>query len=601
MRNFSRVTKGKIKYQLYAVYWFAVFIPVLVIGAYLVLNTRNLLYKQDYSNLESDNLRVKSIMLDVTNLIYTVGNTFLGDIELQQVIGKEYNTEAEAYEAYRNYRKFEVYKRNYIEISRIELYSNTITEYGCFLDSTSAIKNEEWYKKALSTPQPVWTSINYKNNLGIMESELRLVQRIPIIKTGEYAVLVISINNNHLKSRVNNNTLVNDIVVNEDVVFYSESGIKGTFLHANIDYETSYYQYSGRTTYNDKDVLLKVSTLKPVFSSDRIYILTSDPVAIPHIRSITNICFIIISLSIFFPFIMVIAFTHRFNKRIMTLREVMHHVSLGDYIIKETIQGDDELTDVFKDLQVMIQSIIRMDEEIYSAKIKQEQLYSHQQRIKYEMLASQINPHFLYNTLETIRMKALSVEDKEVANAIKLLGKSMRHVLDNSLRTVSLYSELEYIKMYLGIQHIRFGDRIRYDIQIEDSIDCKNYYILPLLLQPIVENAVSHGIETQTGYGKLEITIMYEDDKLVICVSDDGQGMTEEELEKLIIHMKKEKLSTGRNIGLHNIYQRIRLFYGNEYGISIVSGINKGTKVSIYLPKYSNESVDLDEALYNRI
>lgn len=601
MKDFSKeTTKGKIKYQLYAVYWLAVFVPVFIIGSYLVLNTRNLLYKQDYSNLESDNLRVKSIVLDVTSLIYTVGNTLLGDSDLQQVIGKKYGTEADAYEAYRNYKKFDIYKRNYTEISRIELYSNTITEYGCFMDITEEIRNEEWYKKALSTPQPTWTSINYKNNIGNIESELRLVQRIPIIKTGEYAVLVIAINNNHLKSRINNNILTNDLVVNQNVVFYSESGIKGTYLNDGIDYEQKYYQFSGRANYYGKDVLLEVSTFKPVYSSDCIYILTSDATAIPHIQNFTNICLIIISLSILFPLIMVLAFTHRFNKRILTLREVMHHVSLGDYEIKETLQGNDELTDVFKDLQVMIKSITKMDEEIYSTKIKEEQLNSHQQRIKYEMLASQINPHFLYNTLETIRMKALNVEDKEVAYAIKLLGKSMRHVLDNSLRTVSLESELEYIKIYLAIQHIRFGERIRYHINVADNIDCKHYYILPLLLQPIVENAVSHGLETQTGIGDLEINISHERERLVICVSDNGLGMTEEELEKLITRMKEEKLSTGRNIGLHNIYQRIRLFYGESYGISVSSELYKGTRVSIYLPKHANEPVDLNEALYNR-
>ena len=222
MQDLSKeTTKGKIKYQLYAVYWLAVFVPVLIIGSYLVLNTRSLLYKQDYSNLESDNLRVKSIMLDVTNLIYTVANAMLGDSELQQVIEKKYETEAEAYEAYRNYRKFDFYKKNYTEISRIELYSNTITEYGSFMDITDKVRSEEWYKKALSTPQPVWVSINYKNNIGAVESELLIALRIPIIKTGEYAVLVIAINNNHLKSRINNNILTNDVVVNQDVVFYS--------------------------------------------------------------------------------------------------------------------------------------------------------------------------------------------------------------------------------------------------------------------------------------------------------------------------------------------------------------------------------------------
>lgn len=598
----EKLIKGKIKNQLYMVYWIAIFIPVFAIGSYLILNTRSLLYKQDYASLESDNLRVRSIMLDTTNQIYTVGNSLFADEELQKVLGAKYESSQAAYDAYRLYhsKKVDNIKNTQIAISRIEFYIETITEYGSFKAVTDKIANENWYKRALSTPQPIWVSMNYNNSVGNTDCELRFVQRIPIIKTGKYAVLVIGVNNNHLKSRINNNVLNNDVVVNQDIIFYSETGKKTTYLDAGIDYDESYYHYSGKRYYGDKNVLMQISTLKPAFSSDYIYVVTSDYTAIPYIEKITLICIAIICFSMIVPFIMVSLFTRTFSTRILTLRHVMHKVALGDYGITESLKGNDELTDVFMDLQKMIKSINKMDEEIYSAKIKEEQLNSHQQRIKYEMLASQINPHFLYNTLETIRMKALNVENNEVANAIKLLGKSMRHVLDNSLKTVSLESELEYIKVYLQIQHIRFGDRIRYVINVAEEIDCKRYYILPLLLQPIVENAVSHGLEARTGVGDLEIRIFYEGDKLIISVEDNGMGMTEEELELLVTRMKKEQLSTGESIGLHNIYQRIQLFYGEKYGVEITSCMNEGTKVSISLPKYAEKSVNLNETLYNR-
>ncbi|MBE5960757.1 MAG: sensor histidine kinase [Lachnospiraceae bacterium] len=594
--------KSSIKHQLLGVYLVAVFLPVFVIGSYLIVNTRRLILEQDYARIESDNLRVRSIMVDVTTSIENVGNVFLLDQELQNIMNGSFDTPKEAYDVYRYYDSFKKYQDMHTEISRIELYLDTDVEYGNFKQVTDKIREAEWYQKAASTAQPLWMAGEYINSVGVVQTELKYIRKIPIIMTNRFAVLVIAINNNHLKSRINNNNvLYTDISVNQDHVFYSEISERvGMPMVASVDYDQTYYRYSGQTECDGNKVLMEVSTLIPIFSSDQIYIVTTDYDAIPHIQNITYICLSLIALSIIGPFFLILLFTTRFNKRILTLRHTMHKASIGDYKITEHIRGNDELTDAFMDMQKMIESITKMDQEIYSAKIKEEQFNSHQQRIKYEMLASQINPHFLYNTLETIRMKALSVGDREVSHAIKLLGKSMRHVLENSMKMVTLESELEYIKVYLEIQHIRFEDRICYQIEVSEDVDVKEYYILPLLLQPIVENGVSHGLETQTECGILTIRIFKEELYLVISVEDNGKGMSKEEVDCLVERMQKEELSTGKNIGLHNIYQRIKLFYGADYGVMIESEPGRGTKVMVRLPVNKVALIDLNESMYNR-
>lgn len=124
------------------------------------------------------------------------------------------------------------------------------------------------------------------------------------------------------------------------------------------------------------------------------------------------------------------------------------------------------------------------------------------------MLASQINPHFLYNTLETLRMKAFTAGDREVATGIKLLGKLLRYVLVNIGTTyTTLANELEHIDTYIKIQKIRFDDRVNYTLAVDDGIDTQEYMLLPLLLQPIVENAVVHGLEGVDGTGYIKIHI----------------------------------------------------------------------------------------------
>ena len=202
-------------------------------------------------------------------------------------------------------------------------------------------------------------------------------------------------------------------------------------------------------------------------------------------------------------------FSSYFSKRIITLRETMHNASLGNYDIADTFPGEDEISQVFADLNVMVQDILRKEAEAYEARIRTQELVNRQQKMEFKMLTSQINPHFLYNTLETIRMRSLKAGNREVAEAVKLLGKSMRYVLENtSTSFTTLEKELDYIKTYLAIQRLRFHDRVNYSVRIPPQMDVSGYQILPLLLQPIVENAILHGLEEVEQGGHI-ITSFY--------------------------------------------------------------------------------------------
>ncbi len=339
------------------------------------------------------------------------------------------------------------------------------------------------------------------------------------------------------------------------------------------------------TSYNQSEQLVEISTLTPIGSRDNIYIFTIDEGALPSSNRITLTCIAIVVFSLLATVCMVVVFSNIFSSRIDVLRREMHKVSQGDFNIIDDFNGNDELVDLFTDLKRMIESITQMDAEIYDARIAQQKLINHQQEIQFEMLASQINPHFLYNTLETIRMKAHSAGDKEVANAIKLLGKSMRHVLEMGGRPVSLCSELEYIRIYLEIQKLRFTNRLDYEIVVDDDIDTTRYLILPLLLQPIVENAILHGLANKISGGFIRIGIRREQETLFLSVSDNGEGMPPAALAELVSRMKTERGPvTGGSIGLYNIYQRIVLYYGDAYGIEIQSEPDNGTCVTACLP-----------------
>jgi two-component system sensor histidine kinase YesM len=541
-------------------------------------------------------------MLDVTTSISNISDNLFSDQSLQSTISKKYESEKEYYDVVRNYSKITNYLKNYTEIYDINIYvdNNTITNYGNIKKVTDDIRVEPWYQAAMKSSSYLWMTVKRTDAVHNSIYVLRHVRKIPILKTNMVAVLTIDISKNYLKSRIGKESLLTDISVDDNPIFYSnEKNNIGNSIGIDIDYTENYFRTFGEMKYNDRDGLVNITTQIPLRSSNRLYIATVDTEVITDLAHTTFICSVIILICMVVPFIMIMIFTHTFSERILTLRRDMHNVTNGDYNITEQINGNDELYEVYQDLTTMIQSIKRMDMEIYNERISKQKLINHQQRMEFEMLSNQINPHFLYNTLETIRMKAFNVGAKEVANAIKLLGKSMRYVLESSKKPATLFSELEYIQIYLSIIMLRFEDKFTYEIKIEDDIDAQEYRILPLLLQPIIENSILHGLADIEYGGRILITLKRENGKLVIDIHDNGTGITEVELTKLLLNVNSSKHNNKSSIGLYNINQRIKLFYGNEYGLSVQSKYKEGTKVSLYLPLEFDWRLESDESIHS--
>ena len=267
----------------------------------------------------------------------------------------------------------------------------------------------------------------------------------------------------------------------------------------------------------------------------------------------------------------------------------MHQASNEDYEIVNSVRGQDELSEAFSDLEIMVQKIKKKDADMYEARINEKELAAAQQAMEFKMLASQINPHFLYNTLETIRMKAFTVGDREVATAIKLLGKSMRYVLENiGTSFTTLSKELEHVETYLAIQKLRFGKKFDSVFELAPEIDLSQVYILPLLLQPIVENAILHGMEERETGGLVKICIYKKEERerehIMIEVSDNGCGMTAQKQEELMLNIEVKDSGRTKSIGLYNINQRLKLSYGQEYRLKILSRIGEGTMVQMSIP-----------------
>jgi len=210
-------------------------------------------------------------------------------------------------------------------------------------------------------------------------------------------------------------------------------------------------------------------------------------------------------------------------------------------------------------------------------------------KAEFELLQAQINPHFLYNTLDAIVWSAEAGNQKQVVKMVGSLSDFFRSSLNKGKELVSIREELSHVRSYLEIQQIRYQDILSYDIDVPQEL--YDNEIPKITVQPVVENALYHGIKNRRGGGKILVTGTVADMDYCIIVSDDGMGMEKERLEEIRAELSGNSKGNGKIYGLYNVNERIKLFYGEEYGISIDSEYEKGTTVTIRLPKKSTEIV----------
>ena len=200
---------------------------------------------------------------------------------------------------------------------------------------------------------------------------------------------------------------------------------------------------------------------------------------------------------------------------------------------------------------------------------------------EFDTLQSQINPHFLYNTLDIIVWMIENENSDKAVNIVTALAKFFRISLSKGKNIITVKDEVEHVRNYLMIQNMRFKNRFEYSIDVDEEV--LSYSSLKLMLQPLVENAIYHGMEFMDGDGEIDVKVFKEDDSLYFTITDNGLGMSEDMVETLLskdfVPSKK-----GSGIGVKNVNERIKLYFGSEYGLKVESEPDEGTKITIHLP-----------------
>lgn len=268
----------------------------------------------------------------------------------------------------------------------------------------------------------------------------------------------------------------------------------------------------------------------------------------------------------------------RISQPIKRLKKSMEMVEKGHFDTYIHVRGADEVEQLSRRFNLMVSRVRElMDQSIHEQETKRKN--------ELEVLQSQINPHFLYNTLNSVVRMVGTGKNEEVVTTITSLSKFFRISLSKGKNIITIGDEIEHIRNYLIIQKMRYKDKFDYNIEVDEEVLA--YKTLKLILQPFVENALYHGIEYMVDEGHIHISAGKIKDNIVFQVRDNGVGMSEETLKNIMNgSVKSEK---GSGVGLRNVHERIQLYFGQEYGVKVESELEEGTVVKITIPAIMEE------------
>ncbi|WP_187274107.1 sensor histidine kinase [Paenibacillus sp. N3.4] len=258
------------------------------------------------------------------------------------------------------------------------------------------------------------------------------------------------------------------------------------------------------------------------------------------------------------------------SKPVIHLARLMSTTSIDNLHMRENVGS-------IREISILQRNFNRLRERIQQLLLDNERQQKEKREALMQAMQMQIQPHFLYNTLDTIYWMSKEYEADSISKLVTALGRFFRFTLHSGQEWTSMKKELDHVENYLQIQSFRYKDKLKYEIQMDPSL--QHIYVMPLILQPLVENALEHGIAKMSKGGKVSITVAREGERVRLSVFNTGSGIDIEKAKKLL-----QSTDSSEHVGMRNVDQRIKMAFGQEYGIRFSSSQEEGALVLVYIP-----------------
>ncbi|MCI1774571.1 MAG: sensor histidine kinase [Paenibacillus lautus] len=599
LSNFIQLMNDmKIRNKLILSFVVVVFVPVAIVGIFLTGELRKFAFdnalEQAYQNVD----RVKKRSTEVINVADDLSYRLSYDERLRNLANRQYESVYDVFVAYREYPDLQQAIRMYKEISNIRFYSDnpTMLNNWEFLYPEDEIRSTEWYRRAEDDIGVIyWDYIEDERDQKVY---LSLIKGVDLGSKDNRGVLVINVNTGMLNTILSQeafDTIIvdssNNIVAANRPELYGKTlaeieDASGVVYHASGSYESVIHDEASKVLIEPLNTESGVNGLRiiSIFSIDSI---------VADANRISKLAMTVIIISLLLAVLLIYSFSSLISNRLLRLSKHITKVGTGNLGVAMEIDGKDEIGQLSRQFNSMVGNVNDLMNEVQESNEQKRLMEQKQNEIKFKMMASQINPHFLFNALESIRMEAHLKGETEIARIVRLLGKMMRSNLEVGSGKTTIKDEIEMVQCYLDIQKFRYEDRLKYELQVDP--EANRVRIPPLIIQPLVENAVIHGMDHKEEGTSIRVRVTAGEGKLHVMTEDNGAGISLDRLQMIYGYLNDTDEKDGGRIGLRNVHVRLQLTYGPEAGLIIYSEPGIGTRIEFSIPTggdSDDESVD---------
>lgn len=489
---------------------------------------------------------------------------------------KEYDSSSEYYGAYRDFFQNTILE-NVLGMNQITftMYTDNDTVIrGGKIDNMTSLKKTKAYEDWLERGENEGFFFTYERSgyANSYQRKIVLLQNLDFFQSEHEQMLKIEFDYNNMMRMLRKMKFDNQVFVCEgDNILLSN----GSFGGVGKDFE--------QMTVKQKQGYKQSVTIHGADLD--IYVLKSDSsIGSAVMHFLPELAFLVL-INVILPMGMVILLNRSFTKRISGLSKVFQSVNSEHLVMMVHENGKDEIGSMIRNYNCMVKRTNELIQTVYKNKLKEQEILVGRKNAELLALQSQINPHFLFNALESIRMRSILKKEEETADMVEKLAIMQRQYVDWGNDSVRIEQELEFVKAYLSLQKYRFGERLNYSIEVED--ECMGLQIPKLTVVTFVENACVHGIESKASPGWIFVRIYQKKEELWIEIEDTGSGMEAEQIRKLEEDMQNvdiEMLKNKKSVGMLNACLRLKMCSENTAQFSLEGEEGAGTWVTIRIP-----------------
>ena len=578
----------KMKKKLAITFISAAVLPLLLSGLFLTGKLREIVINNASVQLSNNVDRVRKRTEELIKVPLNISYQLTMDNRMKRVATQKYGSYAEVIQAYREYTDIRDYIQLYKEISSIRVYvfnSGALNNWE-FIQPDRTVLAEAWYKESIEQKGLTgWNLIKDERN---GTDQLSLIRSFPLNSLGDKGVLVINVDKQQLRSILDQETFTTLIVDDRNRVVGSN---RAEFFGKNlseIDREKkilSRQEGSYNTVVNGKSSKVVIANLNPENSWNGLRIVSIFSVSeiTREANQVIRLGTVVITVSLVFAVLLIYYSASLISRRLLRLSKHMSKVGAGSWEAYIHIDSKDEVGLLSKQFNTLVRSVKDLVQEVQETNHQKNLIIQRQSEMKFKMLASQIHPHFLFNSLESIRMEAHIRRQDDIADAVWLLSTLLRSSLEAGNGNIPLREELERVRCYLEMQKFRYEDRLEYRLTVDP--DLEELSVPPMIIQPLVENSVLHGLDYREEGAVITVEIKKMRKGAQVQVSDNGAGFAPERLAEIRAELDESvHEQESKRIGMRNVNDRLVLLYGKSSVLRIESELGTGTTITFFIP-----------------